>query len=42
MLLREADVVLYDKLVDPHVLELAHHEAMIIEVGGTGSGGSMA
>ena len=42
MLLRQADVVLYNKLVDPHILELAHHEAMIIEVGGTGSGGSIA
>ena len=30
MLLQEAEVVLYNKLVDPHVLELAHREAVII------------
>lgn len=32
-LLHEADVVLYDRLVDPRVLELARREALLIETG---------
>jgi len=31
--LHEADVVLYDRLVDPRVLELARREAALVEVG---------
>jgi len=31
--LHEADVVLYDRLVDPRILELARREARLIEVG---------
>ena len=42
MLLHEADVVLYDRLVDPRILELARREALLIEVGKTGFGSSMA
>jgi uroporphyrin-III C-methyltransferase/precorrin-2 dehydrogenase/sirohydrochlorin ferrochelatase len=36
--LHEADVVLYDRLVDPRVLELARREAELIEVGKTPGG----
>ena len=42
LLLDEADVVLYDRLVDPRILELARREALVIEVGKTGFGPSMA
>ena len=42
VLLHEADVVLYDKLVDRHILELARREAVMLEVGKTGFGESMA
>jgi uroporphyrin-III C-methyltransferase/precorrin-2 dehydrogenase/sirohydrochlorin ferrochelatase len=35
-------VVLYDRLVDPRILELARREALVIEVGKTGFGPSMA
>ncbi len=38
--LHEADVVLYDRLVDPRVLELARREAVLIEVGKTAFGES--
>lgn len=38
--LHEADVVLYDRLVDPRILELARREAELIEVGKTPSGPS--
>ena len=41
-LLHEADVVLYDRLVDPRILELARREALVIEVGKTAFGPSMA
>ena len=41
-LLHEADVVLYDRLVDPCILELARREALLIEVGKTSFGASMA
>jgi uroporphyrin-III C-methyltransferase/precorrin-2 dehydrogenase/sirohydrochlorin ferrochelatase len=36
--LHEADVVLYDRLVDPRILELARREAELIEVGKTPGG----
>ncbi len=42
LLLDEADVVLYDRLVDQRILELARREALVIEVGKTGFGPSMA
>ncbi len=32
-LLRDADVVLYDQLVDPRILEIARREALLIETG---------
>lgn len=37
-----ADVVLYDRLVAPEILELARREAQMIEVGKTGFGQSMS
>ncbi|TMV93181.1 uroporphyrinogen-III C-methyltransferase [Thioclava sp. BHET1] len=39
-LLHEADVVVYDRLVSPEILELARREARLIEVGKTGFGPS--
>jgi len=36
--LHEADVVLYDRLVDPRILELARREATLVEVGKTPGG----
>ena len=36
--LHDADVVLYDRLVDPRILELARREARLIEVGKTPGG----
>ena len=36
--LHDADVVLYDRLVDPRILELARREATLIEVGKTPGG----
>ena len=39
-LLHEADVVVYDRLVSPKVLELARREALLIEVGKTPYGKS--
>ncbi|MGR3435498.1 MAG: siroheme synthase CysG [Shimia sp.] len=39
--LHEADVVLYDRLVAPEILELARREATLIECGKTGFGPSM-
>ena len=33
--LHEADVILYDRLVDPRILELARREAKLVEVGKT-------
>ncbi len=38
--LHEADVVIYDRLVSPEILELARREATLIEVGKTGYGPS--
>lgn len=38
--LHEADVVVYDRLVDPSILELARREALLIEVGKTPGGPS--
>ncbi|MBN2741107.1 MAG: uroporphyrinogen-III C-methyltransferase [Rhodobacteraceae bacterium] len=37
-LIHEADVVIYDRLVTPEILELARREALIIDVGKTGFG----
>ena len=37
-----ADVVLYDRLIAPEILELARREALMIECGKTGFGASMA
>ena len=39
-MLHEADVVVYDRLVSPEILELARREARLIEVGKTGFGPS--
>lgn len=39
--LHEADVVLYDRLTDPRILDLARREAELIEVGKTPGGPSM-
>jgi len=39
-LIHEADVVIYDRLVTPEILELARREALIIDVGKTGFGPS--
>ncbi|MCL4128024.1 UNVERIFIED_CONTAM: hypothetical protein GTU68_002323 [Idotea baltica] len=39
-LLHEADVVIYDRLVAPEILELARREAIVIEVGKTPNGPS--
>jgi len=36
--LHDADVVLYDRLVDPRILELARREATLVEVGKTPGG----
>ncbi|MCB1476335.1 MAG: uroporphyrinogen-III C-methyltransferase [Rhodobiaceae bacterium] len=41
-LLQEADVVLYDTLVTPEILELARREAVMIHVGKKGYGKSVA
>jgi uroporphyrin-III C-methyltransferase/precorrin-2 dehydrogenase/sirohydrochlorin ferrochelatase len=40
--LDQADVVLYDRLVDPRVLELARREALLIEVGKQPEGSAWA
>lgn len=41
-LLDEADVVIYDRLVTPEILELARREALMLDAGKTGFGPSMA
>lgn len=40
--LDQADVVLYDRLVDPRIIDLARREATLIEVGKTAEGESWA
>lgn len=40
--LNEADVVIYDRLVTPEILELARREALMINAGKEGFGASMA